>query len=267
MKIDLHIHTCYSDGACTPEEIVCKYRKENYDFIAITDHDTVDGVQEAIAAGDAAGLAVVPGIELSTADRDGVEMHILGYSIDPKNAALSAKLKELRQARRLRNELLLAYLAEQGYSLCYEDLLVGKCGDYIGKPDFGRAMVRKGYLQTPQEIFKAGMYLETPEAKSIKKKKMDTQEAIALISAAGGKAVLAHPIQIKAFGVPGGEEYFARLRSLLLRLCKEGLKGIEAYHPDHNTVQSAQFSVLAEEYGLFVTRGSDFHGDDFEKRK
>ena len=282
MKVDFHIHTCYSDGSLTPEEIVRRYRANGYDEIAITDHDTTDGVTEAVrcaaemcaeksgAVGtgeSCARLVVVPGIEISTVDADGVETHILGHYIDIKNAALRARLEDLRRARRARNEKLIAYLAEQGYPLTYEELLVGKRGDYIGKPDFGRAMVRKGYIKEAHEVFTPGKFLETPGAKRIKKEKISTDEAIRLITGAGGRATLAHPIQIKEFGVPGSEEYFARLEPFVIGLKEKGLAGIEAYHPDQNEEQSERFAALAEKLGLIVTRGSDFHGDDIKRKK
>ena len=146
-------------------------------------------------------------------------------------------------------------------------MLIGKCGDYIGKPDFGRAMVRKGYIKEALEVFTPGKFLETPEAKRIKKKKISTEEAIRLITGAGGRATLAHPIQIKEFGKPGSEEYFARLEMFVKALVKKGLGGIEAYHPDQSEEQSIRFAAMAEKLGLEVTRGSDFHGDDIKRKK
>ncbi len=267
MKVDFHIHTCYSDGSLTPGEIVQRYKANEYDEIAITDHDTIDGVREALLCGREAELKVVSGIEISTADENGVETHILGHYIDIENTALNERLEYLRKARRARNEKLIAHLAGQGYSLTYEELLIGKCGDYIGKPDFGRAMVRKGYIKEAQEVFTPGKFLETPEAKRIKKKKISTEEAIRLITGAGGRATLAHPIQIKEFGKPGSEEYFARLEMFVKALVKKGLGGIEAYHPDQSEEQSIRFTALAEKLGLEVTRGSDFHGDDIKRKK
>lgn len=263
-KTDLHIHTCYSDGACTPEEIVRRYRKAGFETIAITDHDTIDGIPEAVSSGAACGITVLPGIEISTVSDEGVETHILGYGFDQANDLLCRTLEELREARRRRNERLIAYLKEQGYALSYEELLIGKRGGYVGKPDFGRAMARRGYIRTPEEIFTPGKYLETPEAKSIKKEKLDTREAIELLTQAGGEAVLAHPIQIEEFGIPGSREYFDRLVPFLKFLQTCGLKGLEVYHPDQNEQQSACFREIAEKLGLLMTRGSDFHGDDFK---
>mgnify|MGYP004531968313 CR=1 FL=1 len=266
-KTDLHIHTCYSDGACTPEEIVLRYQKAGFETIAITDHDTTDGISEAVTAGLACGLTVIPGIEISTVSEKGVETHILGYGFDRTNDLLCRILEQLREARHRRNERLIGCLKKQGYVLTYEELLIGKRGGYVGKPDFGRAMARRGYIRTPGEIFTPGKYLETKEAKAIKKEKLDTRRAIQLIAEAGGEAVLAHPIQIKEFGVPGSREYFDRLVPFLESLQTCGLKGLEVYHPDQNEEQSACFRKIAEDLGLLMTRGSDFHGDDFKRGK
>jgi len=267
LKVDFHIHTCYSDGSLTPEEIVRRYKNEGYSEIAITDHDTIDGVGEALLCGSKMGLAVVPGIEIAAIDANNVETHILGHYIDIENEELRARLEDLRAARKERNKKLIICLAEQGYPLTYAELLIGKRGDYVGKPDFGRAMVRKGYIKEAHEVFKPGKFLETTEAKSIKKEKISTNEAIRLIKGAGGRAVLAHPIQIKGFGEAGSDEYFDRIEAYVKVLAEKGLDGIEAYHPDQSDEQAVRFAMLAEKLGLAVTRGSDFHGDDIKRRK
>lgn len=283
IKLDLHIHTCYSDGAYTPSEIVLRYKAQGYALIAITDHDTIDGVTEAMRAAKMTDEAeeyegenaknkidVISGIEFSTCNRDGVEMHILGYGIDITNEALLEKLKVIREARRRRNAKLIEYLESCGYVLSYDDLLIGKIGDYIGKPDFGRAMVRCGYIDEPWEIFTPGKYLETEEGKKIKKDMIDTIEAIKLIKKCGGIPVLAHPAKIKQ--IPPGygettEQHYAELNKLLDVMIPAGLGGIEAYHSDHMWEQSQRYIEIAENRGLIYTKGSDYHGDDFKLRK
>ncbi len=305
IKVDLHIHTCYSDGANTPSEIVLRYMKQGYDVIAITDHDTVDGVAEAMntaaeltvracdmraetaegACGvkqgwhkrlscgsdeHSIGISVIPGIEFSTRNSDGVEMHILGYGIDTGSTALLARLADIRDARRRRNEKLIRYLERCGYPLTYDELLVGKRGDYIGKPDFGRAMVRRGYLKEPHEIFTPGKYLEAPEAKKIKKDMIDTIEAIRLIHECGGISVLAHPAKIKEIAPCYGDtemQHYRDLNKLLDVMIPAGLGGIEAYHSDHMWEQSQRYIAIAEERGLIYTKGSDYHGEDFKVRR
>lgn len=265
-KVDLHIHTCYSDGAYTPSDIVSGYKKRGYDIIAVTDHDTVSGVPEAIEKGKEEGITVVPGIEFSTCYPNDIEIHMLGYGIDTENRELKEELTIIREARRIRNEKLIAYFREQGYDISYEDLLEGKKGDYIGKPDFGRGMARKGYIKEPRDIFKPGEFLESPEAKKIKKVKIETKRAIELINRAGGVAVIAHPMKIKNIGEKGSPEFWGNLKGIIERLKWEGLSGIECYHSDHTLSEAEVLSELAKGMGLIVTIGSDFHGEDFKKR-
>lgn len=282
-RVDYHIHTNYSDGSMSPIEIVKKYKQEEYDIIAITDHDTVDGVREAMIAGEALGLPVIAGIEFSTVYNDqtvineiagetgdtvtSIEMHLLGYKIDISNDKLTEKLKDIRMKRQDRNDKLFKVLADMGYELTFSEVARDKRGNYIGKPDFGRAMAKRGYISTPDEIFAPGKYLESPEAKAVKKQMIDTEEAISLILEAGGIPVLAHPIQITALGKPGSEQFYDNLDKLLYKLKKEGLKGIECYHPDHNEENVLRFIELAEKYHLHITKGSDYHGTDFVKKQ
>ena len=247
-KRDLHIHTCYSDGACTPEEIMKKYKEEGYDEISVTDHDTLEGIEDVMTAAKCADLKVVAGIEMATANAEGIEMHILGYGMDTENEELNQRLMVMSAAREERNAALLAYLAAHGH--------------YIGKPDFGRALVRKGYLAKLTDAFKPDSILNTEEARAIKKVFTLTEEAIRLINGAGGISVLAHPIKIRGIGEPGSDEFYANFEKLLVHLIDRGLKGLECYHPSHSAEQAERFIALAKKYNLIVTEGSDYHGDD-----
>ncbi|MDO4545717.1 MAG: PHP domain-containing protein [Bacillota bacterium] len=262
-KVDFHIHTNYSDGQASPTSIVKKAKELDYDMIAITDHDGVDGVREALIAGEAVNLKVVTGIELATETEAGIGLHILGYYIDVDNRHLKDVLQDLAEKRNARNERLIGLLREMGYEISMEDLKQVQANAYIGKPIIARALAKKGYVDHPKAAFADGQFLGSREAKAIKKEKLKTAEAIALIIEAGGIPVLAHPIQTRGIGDPGSEEFYTGLDSILRTLKKQGLKGLECYHPDQNEEQTMRFIQLAEKYHLHITKGSDFHGLDF----
>lgn len=262
-KVDFHIHTNYSDGQATPVEIVKKAKELDYDMIAITDHDGVEGLKEAMIAGETAEIKVVPGIELSTETDEGIELHILGYYINPSDENLNNVLKDLRQKRDARNRKLIEVLNDMGCQLSIDDLKKLQPNGFIGKPVIARALRDKGYIENPKDAFKDGQFLGSDEAKSIKKVKLKASEAIELIKGAGGIAVLAHPIQIKGFGEKGSDEFYKNVETLVRKLKVMGLKGIECYHPDHGHEEVMHFIAIAEKYHLHITKGSDFHGKDF----
>ena len=260
-KVDYHVHSWYSDGTMKPTELVRDYHEKGYDIISITDHDGIDGVQEALIAGEALKMKVVPGVELATL-HNGIELHILGYQFDHEDEDLLEKMEELKELRKDRNRRLLAKLQEMGYELTEADLKQRKGQKYIGKPNFARALAAKGYVSTPKEAFEPGKFLESPEAKSILREKISAGEAIEMIKAAGGMCVLAHPAKIKKIGERGSQEYWDNLDQLLRELKKLGLKGMECYYPTHTEEETLKFVVLAGKYHLHITEGSDFHGDD-----
>lgn len=262
-KVDFHIHTNYSDGRATPVEIVKKAKELEYDMIAITDHDGIDGIREALIAGEAAEIKVIPGIELATETEEGIGLHILGYYFDHKDAHLNAVLAALRERRDARNHKLVAVLREMGYDISMEELLERQPNGFIGKPVIARLLEEKGYVEYFKDAFKKGQFLGSDEARKVKKEKIMASEAIELIKGAGGIAVLAHPIQTRGVGEPGSEEFYKNMDAIIKRLKIQGLKGLECYHPDQDHEQTMRFIELAEKYHLHITRGSDFHGKDF----
>lgn len=260
-KVDYHVHSWHSDGTMKPTELIRKFHEEEYDIISITDHDGIDAIPEALIAGEALKMKVVTGVELAV-DHEGKVLHILGYQFDHENEKLKAKMEELKKYRKERNEKVLKVLQDMGYELNEEDLKQRPGQTYIGKPNFARALAAKGYVSTPKEAFTPGKFLESPEVKAIRREKMTSAEAIALLKEAGGIAVLAHPGKIKNIGEKGSEEYWKNLDQMMRQLKIMGLKGLECYHPDHSEEECTEFVKLASKYHLHITEGSDFHGDD-----
>lgn len=247
------MHSTYSDGVKTPEELVRMYSRNGFDIIALTDHDGTEGIKEAQEAGEKYGIRVIPGIELATLyilpDGTETELHILGYDIDRNNRELSERLVQIREQRRVRNEKLLTYINNQGYSLEYDDLIERPGQTFIGKPNFARALKRKGYdIPDMWDMFDR-----------VKKEKITSEEGIRLIKNAGGTAVLAHPFKTRNLGEKGSGGFTEKIKYIVSDLKDKGLSGIECYHPSAGEADSEWLVELAGRYGLVITRGSDFH--------
>ena len=277
--VDYHIHSYYSDGTMSPVDLVRKYKDAEYDIISLTDHDGIDGLKEASIAAEALKIKFVPGVELSTEHEfEGfkedtpeketmkVELHMLGYDFDPENEALTEKLKELKAYRKERNAALVAKLKEMGFDIDLAQLEKNSKGGYIGKPNIAHALAEKGSVKDYKEAFEPGRILESPEIKAIRKKKLDAEEAISLIANAGGMAVLAHPAKIRGMGERGGEIFWKNMDLLIRGLKTAGLKGVECYHPNHSEEESWRLFQIASQYHLHVTEGSDFHGEENERK-
>jgi len=275
-EIDLHLHTYYSDGTMSPTELVRRAAQRGVKTIAVTDHDGVAGVAEALVAGREADVFVIPGIEFSAGfstegleipgiDQSGKEVfaHILGYGIDIGEPRLNAEISRIRKMREKRNQDLLAVMNEIGYFLAPEDLLFRKGQDYVGKPNFAAALKKRGYIRELREAFAEDAFLRHPEARKVHREKIHASHAIDLIRNAGGEAVLAHPLKIGGF--KGGTGYFDRLECLLDRLQDWGLTGMECRYSSHTLAQSQRLISIAQKRGLFPTGGSDFHGPEFNE--
>lgn len=255
--VDLHIHTSASDGTFSPTEILELALNLQIGAIAITDHDTLDGSREALAAGIPPELGFITGVEIS-AERPSFfpgkgSCHILGYRVNPDDHNLNQTLTRLQNARKDRNPRILERLQSLGFDLTMDDIqqAAGPKGQ-IGRPHFAQVMLNKGYVSTFNAAFDD--YLATGKPAYVDKYRVECPRAIELIRAAGGIPVLAHPALL---GTPGG-----RLEdSAVLALKEMGLIGIEAYYAEHTTAQQEQYLDLARKHGLLVTGGSDFHGE------
>ena len=249
MKFDLHSHSDYSDGTSTPGDVVRLAVKSGVSLLSLTDHDTVSGLPEAEAEAKALGIRFLPGIEINTAEPD--QIHILGYGIDPKSAALLKKLEELRDIRRRRVGLMLERLRDLKIEIDFDDV-VGVSKETLGRPHIADALRKKGYVRTRQEAFQKYLMLGRPGY--VEPMGLDIRQSIDTIRAAGGLASLAHPGFVK--------------RALdLAKWVEWGLGGIEVYYPSHTGNYTRKLIELAKPYGLLLTGGSDHHGPRTERDK
>ncbi len=255
VSIDLHIHSTASDGTLTPEEIVARACRLGLAAIAITDHDTVDGVQQLLQNGIPRELPFLTGVELSTAAPPGFpcrgSLHLLGYGFRPDDPPLSRQLHKLQEARRNRNPFIIAKLQDLGIDITMEELATGDSLQQTGRPHIARLLWEKGIVATFDEAFERFIGNDAPAY--VDKYRIEIRDAIQLIRQAGGIPVLAHPALIHPIGN-------WQLADLLAELQSFGLLGLEAYYPEHSKAQTQQFLALAEHHRLLVTGGTDFHG-------
>lgn len=244
MKIDLHLHSTASDGSDTPSELVKKAAMLKLGVIALTDHDTVDGVAEAAEAGKKEGVYVIPGVELSAFSS--YEVHILGYNIDIKDAAFCEKLSDLKQKRIDRALEILEKLRKHNIVLDSDELI--KSGS-VGRPHIAAMLLRGGYVRSIQEAFER--YVGKNGLAFVPSHRLSPLAAVSMIKDAGGIPVLAHPLVFVNKGV---------LDALVSGLKPYGLGGIEAYYPSHSSADSLNLLNVARNYRLIATGGSDYHG-------
>jgi predicted metal-dependent phosphoesterase TrpH len=247
---DLHIHTTASDGTMSPAEIVRYAKEKGLRVIAITDHDTIEGLQEGIQEGNKAGVEVIPGVELS-ADAPKGTMHLLGYYIDPACSELADNLKVLQQARMERNLKIVEKLRGLGIPIELSEVKAAPEHGQIGRPHFAYTMVQKGYAHNIQDAF--DRYLGKGRPAYVEKFRFSPEEAMRFIRKAGGITILAHPFTLNQ---PQPED----LDALIGELKGEGLDGIEVYYPEHSDGQRKLYRSVAQKYGLVISGGSDFHG-------
>lgn len=247
--IDLHAHTNYSDGSDPPSEVVRLAASRGAIALAITDHDTVDGLEEARRAAELCGIELINGIEIS-ADYSPGTMHILGYFIDDRSPTLRLELMRLRQSRERRNPEIARRLRELGFDISYEEVVELAGNQVVGRPHFARLMVEKGYARSIKEAF--DRFLKKGAAAYVEKERLRPAQAIELIRGAGGVAVLAHPYQL---GLS-----FEEAERLMAELARAGLDGVEALYSRHSPEERSAYAEMASRLGLLVTGGSDYHG-------
>lgn len=249
--VDLHAHTTASDGSFSPTELVALALEKNLSAVGVTDHDTIAGWDEAIEAGEASGIEVVPGVELSTS-YEGGRFHLLGYLFE-RESLLASTLEDIQRERGNRNATIFENLAHLGVPLEESEVraFAGREDGELGRPHFARAMVARGYVATTQEAF--DQYLADGSPGYAPKKVLTPEEAIALIHAAGGVAIWAHPPMRKKVSYDELEE---RLRDWI----GWGLDGLEIYYSQYTPEDAAWTLAMTEKYNLIGSGGSDFHG-------
>jgi len=241
---DLHLHTQFSDGTFTPEELVLQAQKNGLSCIALTDHDTVEGCARAATACSAVQMEFIPGSEL-TAEHDDTEVHILGYFLDIENRVLLERIAQFQSVRQSRIHEMVAALNKLGVPLKVESVFALANCKSPGRPHVARALVKEKLIGSLDEAFER--YLKKGRPAWVPKTKMSALESVELIHQAGGLAVMAHP------GLNRTDE-------IIPALVDAGLDGIECFHTKHSTVMSERYLEIAEEYDLLVTGGSDCHG-------
>jgi len=249
MFIDLHTHSTYSDGLLTPTALLDLAARRGLAAIALTDHDTVAGLPEALAHGAVTGVEVVRGIEISST-LDGVSLHILGYGFNHEHPGFLAFLERLQEARHNRNQGILERLHALGISMTLEEL-TRIAGDQIGRPHFARLLAQKGLARNAQDAF--SRYLKRGGPAFVEHVKPQAEEVISRIGEANGLAVLAHP----ACSDPG----LKKIPALVAQLKDYGLAGIEAFYPTHSKKVYRFLQTLAAQHGLLLSGGTDYHGD------
>ena len=251
MRIDLHTHSSVSDGTDTPSELVGKARAVGLDVVGVTDHDTFDGLDEAVAEGDRLGVHVVRGMELSCS-RSGSSVHVLAYCADPASPGLAAEMARVRDGRLGRLAGVLAKLAELGVPVSEAEVMaqVGESPS-VGRPHIADALIKAGHVRDRQEAF--DRFLADGGPAHVHRYTIEVDRGIDLVHDAGGLAVIAHP-----WG--RGREHVLPPSVLEAMVGDHGLDGIEVDHQDHDDDTRRQLRTLADRLGLLATGSSDYHG-------
>ena len=247
--IDLHTHTTESDGSFTPEDLILEAKRVGLSAIAITDHDSIAGIKKAAPIAKSLDIELVPGIELST-DYNGKEVHVVGLYIDNENEYFLSKLKEFRDCRDNRNELIVANLQKEGFAITMEELKAENPDCVITRANIARFLYEHGMIPSIQTAFEK--YIGDNCKCFVNRFKITPMDAVQLIKTAGGTAILAHPLLYHMSD--------ALLQQLIHEMKAAGLDGIEAIYCTYTPSEERQMKKLAQENGLLISGGSDFHG-------
>jgi predicted metal-dependent phosphoesterase TrpH len=252
MRIDLHTHSTVSDGTLSPAGVISAATRAGIDVVALTDHDSFDGLSEAEHESERLGVEFVPGVELSCrwyGVDPAISLHLLAYFADPTEPRLAAEMARVRDAREHRAERMVELMRADGIDVTWDEIRSHAAGATVGRPHLAQALMRRGIVRTVGEAFgpsMLGLRWRVPKADT------DVFLALRLVRAAGGVAVFAHPrATVRGRVVPD---------DLIVAMAADGLFGLEADHEDHTPRQRAEVRALAAELGLVVTGSSDFHG-------
>lgn len=245
--IDLHTHSLKSDGSMTPAEVVREAKRAGLAAIALSDHDTVDGIREAVAEGEKIGVEVIPAIEFSVQSK--TETHILGYFIDIENPDLLKTLKEVVDLRIERNYVTCQRLNELGFDITIEEVRALAPNNFVGRAHFARVLMDKGYTKSVKEGF--DLYMTSGKYAYCEKQRLTARNAVELIGKCGGISFLAHP-HLTKLGYDELKEFLKELKGF-------GLSGLEGYYTDYTPEMQEKYQAMAKELGLLISGGTDFH--------
>lgn len=252
--IDLHTHSTASDGNLSPQDLVLKAREKGITVLALTDHDTTAGLDEAASAALTQGITLVPGIELNISWPTG-EFHLLGLGLTHIHPSLQAITTELKNQRTSRNSNIILKLQQAGFNISVEAIKKEFPQSTLGRPHIASYLVKTGSCKTIQEAF--DKYLGKGRPYYIHRAGADLQQAITAIKASGGVSVLAHPLSLYVS--------WGKIESVLGGLRESGVEGIEAYHPGARRPEGIRLEEMGRKLGFFITGGSDFHGEGVRK--
>ncbi|OUQ60468.1 phosphoesterase [Tyzzerella sp. An114] len=248
--IDMHTHTTASDGTLTPTELINLAKETGLKAVAVTDHDTVEGIEEALKEGEKVGIEVIPGIEFAAAYEGETEIHILGFFIDYKNHKLNETLKSIKEARDKRNILMVENLRKIGMNITIDDIINEAGGNIITRAHFAAVLEKKGYVKSKNEAFK--YFISPGKPGYVRREFITPKMCIETINNAGGVAFLAHPTLYKMS--------YKQIEKLVSELIEYGLKGIEGEYSTYSDEQEKNIKKIANKFNIMISGGSDFHG-------